>query len=152
MILRRANIGDLEVIQNLFVETIKSTCTSDYSQEQIDVWTSSIENSKKWIHKIKTQYFIVAQIEDEIVGFGALKNQNYVDLLYVHKDHLRKGIAKQILNKLKNKAHERGHQSVSSDVSITARPFFEKNGFNVVKENEFELKGVLISNFLMKSE
>ena len=35
IIIRRAVLGDLEELQALFVGTINSTCSSDYSAEQI---------------------------------------------------------------------------------------------------------------------
>lgn len=149
MIIRQANADDLEEILNLFVDTINNTCKNDYTKEQIEVWTSSVQNEKKWESKIRTQYFIVAELNKEIVGFGSLENENYIDLIYVHKDHLRKGIANQILDSLKNKAQEYGNKNLTSDVSETARPFFERNGFSVVKENEFDLRGVVISNYRM---
>lgn len=149
MKIRQANIDDLEELQQLFVDTINSTCKDDYSKEQIEVWTSSIENREKWKNKILTQYFIVSELDCEIVGFGSLENGNYIDLIYVHKGHLRKGIANQIFNSLKKEAHKSGNKILTSDVSKTARPFFERNGFTVVEENEFELKGVQISNYRM---
>ena len=152
MIIRQANIDDLEDILNLFVETIKHTCRNDYTEEQIEVWTSSAHNIERWENKILAQYFIIAEINKEIAGFGSLENENYIDLMYVHKDHLRKGIANRILDALMNRAQEYGKNILSSDVSKTARPFFERNGFTVIKENEFDMNGVLISNYLMTNE
>lgn len=150
--IRQANIDDLEEILKLFVDTINYTCKNEYSKEQIEVWTSSVQNKEKWKNKIRTQYFIVAELNKNVVGFGSLENGNYIDLIYVHKDHLRKGIANRILDSLKIKAEEYGNKNLTSDVSKTARPFFERNGFRVVKENKFDLKGVLISNYQMINE
>ncbi len=152
MIIRHANINDLEEILKLFVDTINNTCKNEYTKEQIEVWTSSVQNKEKWKNKIRTQYFIVAELNTEIVGFGSLENESYIDLIYVHKDHLRKGIANLILDSLKNKAQEYGNKNLTSDVSKTARPFFERNGFIVVKKNEFNLNGILISNYRMINE
>lgn len=149
MIIRQANIDDLEEVLKLFVDTINNTWKNDYTKEQIEVCVSSARNEEKWESRIRTQYFLVAQLNKEIVGFGSLENENYIDLIYVHKDHLRKGIANRILDSLKNKAQENGNKNLTSDVSKTARPFFEKNGFRVIKENEFDLNGVLISNYQM---
>lgn len=35
-------------------------------------------------------------------------------------------------------------------VSITARPFFEKRGYIVVKEQQVERRGVWLTNFVMR--
>ncbi len=67
--------------------------------------------------------------------------------MYVHKDFQGKGIASVLLDHLITRA---GNTEVSSDVSKTARPFFERKGFEVVKENHLEIDGVPISNFKMR--
>ena len=36
--------------------------------------------------------------------------------------------------------------------SITARPFFEKRGYRVIKEQKVERQGVLLTNFVMEKE
>lgn len=150
MTIRRAKINDLEEVLTIFSETIKSTCKRDYSEEQIKVWVSSINDKEKWKNKIINQFFIVVEFENRMVGFGSLEKGDYIDLMYVHKDYLRKGIANRIYQKLKEEAQKNGNKELTSDVSKTARSFFEKAGFVVIKENEFDLKGVKISNYLMK--
>ena len=37
-----------------------------------------------------------------------------------------------------------------SEVSITARPFFERMGFKVIKHQEVEVKGQHLTNYVMK--
>lgn len=150
MTIRRAKINDLEELLTIFSETIKSTCKREYSEEQIKVWISSIDDKEKWKNKILNQFFIVVQFENKIVGFGSLEKGDYIDLMYVHKDYLRKGIANRIYESLKEEAQKNGNKKLTSDVSKTARSFFEKVGFVVIRENEFDLKGVKISNYLMK--
>ena len=38
---------------------------------------------------------------------------------------------------------------VVTHASITARPFFEKRGYRVVKEQQVERNGVFLTNFVM---
>ena len=47
-------------------------------------------------------------------------------------------------------AMERGIAHLSADVSITARPFFERAGFRVQKSQEVERHGELLRNFFME--
>ena len=147
--LRRAEPEDLLELQTLFVETIRCTCINDYSREQINAWTASVENKQQWINKIKNQFFLIAEIDGKIVGFGSLGNGNYLDLLYVHKDYLRKGIAEKIYGELANESKRLGFKKITSDVSITAKPFFEKKGFKIEKENKLLIKGIEIINYRM---
>lgn len=146
---RQANIDDLENIQELFVETIKNTCRNDYNKQQINAWVTSVENRERWKSILANQYFLIAEIDSEIVGYGSLENGNYLDFIYVHKDFLRKGIANIIFEKLKAKSIELGFDKLTSDVSKTARPFFETKGFKVIRENKNMMKNVEIINYHM---
>lgn len=147
---RRAVPKDLEAVQKLFVETIKSTCKNDYSPAQIAVWTSSVQNKERWLGIMRDQHFLVAEIENTIVGFGSLENGNYLDFLYVHKDYLRRGVANYLYQELLAESQRLGFDRLTSDVSKTARPFFETKGFRVVKENKMVKQGVEISNYHME--
>ena len=40
----------------------------------------------------------------------------------------------------------------TNHASITARPFFEKRGYTVVREQQVEHRDVLLTNFVMKKE
>ncbi len=39
---------------------------------------------------------------------------------------------------------------ISTQASITAKYFFEKRGYKVVKEQKVERKGVLLTNYVME--
>ena len=40
--------------------------------------------------------------------------------------------------------------TIVTHVSITARPFFEKRGYRVVKEQQVERRGIRLTNFVME--
>lgn len=150
--IRKGTLNDLSEIQTLFADTIKSTCKKDYSKTQIEAWISSIENKERWINKLTKQYFLVAEMNAKIVGFASLESGQYLDFMYVHKDYLRQGIADMLYQELELESRKSGYTKISSDVSITAKPFFEEKGFKVDKENRFSMKGVEIINFRMTKE
>lgn len=145
--IEEATIADFPIIKELFYETITTVCTDDYSPEQIQLWSSSIKDEERWKEKIRTQYFIKVLSNDVVVGMGSLENGNYIDVIYVHKDHQRKGIAQFLLNHLIQTAKENNYGSIHSDVSFTAWPFFEKNGFQKSKMNRIIKDGVEINNY-----
>lgn len=152
MKIRTAGIEDLPALHQLYTETIRHTCKNDYNADQIDVWVSSIENTSRWINAITTQYFLVAEIDHQLAGFASLKDGNYLDFMYVNKDFLRRGVANKLFQELLREATRLKTNGLSSDVSKTARPFFEKKGFKVVKKNTNLIKGIEIVNFRMVLE
>ncbi len=147
--IRQGTLADMYEMQKLYVDTIKSVCKNDYNQEQIAVWTSSVENTSRWLSIFDKQDVITAEYHDTIVGYCSLDTGGYLDLFYVHKDFQRKGIANKLLHEAEQRAIQLNYDVLTANVSITAKPFFERNGFAVIKEQENVIKGLVIVNFNM---
>ena len=98
------------------------------------------------------QFVLVIQLERKILGFGALDNGKYINFLYVHRDYQRQGFAYQLYTNIEKEAIRQGQTELTSDVSKTARPFFEKVGFKVIKEQSVVRKNVELTNYKMKKE
>lgn len=150
LIIRRAHISDLAEMQQLFVDTISTICSPNYSADQQQAWSSSIQNKDRWERLITRQYSIVAILDHTIVGIAALDHGDYLDYLYVHKDYQRQGIANQLFDTLKLESLRQGYYKLSSDVSITALPFFESKGFKVIKENKVTIQEIELVNYRMQ--
>lgn len=150
MILKKATISDLNEMQELYVDTIKSVCKNDYNPQQIEAWIYGVNNKERWIEVIEKQYVLLAIIENKIAGYGTLKDGNYIDFFYVHKDFQRQGIADKLLIELEMEAKNQHSKIITSDISITARPYFEKKGFVVKAEQKNERLGVELINYKME--
>lgn len=149
---KKATISDLAEMQQLYTETIQSVCKNDYDPKQIEVWISGVQNTERWLDVIQTQFVLLAIIATKTVGFGTLKNGNYIDFFYIHKDYQKQGIAHKLLTELELEAKRQHSKIITSDISITARPFFEKNGFTAkVKQRNVRL-GVELINYKMEKE
>ena len=147
--IRLATPEDLSDMQNLFTKSIKSTCTKDYSPEQIQVWTSSVHNKERWEKLLSDQFVLIAENDIEMIGFGSLARGTYLDFMYVHPHYQRQGIASRIYRELKKESQKQGHHQMTADVSITAKAFFESKGFTIIKENKKHVRGIEIRNFHM---
>lgn len=147
---RKATISDLTEMQEMYIDTIKWTCKNDYSPLEIDAWVSGLNNVERWVKVIHSQFVLLAILEDKIVGYGTLKDGNYIDFLCVHKDSQRQGIADKVFNELELEAKKENSEIITADVSITAKPFFEKKGF-VVKTKQKNIRlGVELINYKME--
>lgn len=150
--IRQAKIADLESILDLFQQTIETINVQDYSHEQIKVWSSGASKKDRWLKKIEEQYFLVAAINFDIVGFASITNDGYLDFMFVSKDHQRKGIAHLLYTQLEKAAIENNIHCILSDVSITAKPFFQSQGFVVVQQQEAVIDGTALTNFKMQKQ
>ncbi|MHA7830073.1 MAG: GNAT family N-acetyltransferase [Flagellimonas sp.] len=155
IVIRKGEISDLIELQKLFLDTITEICKADYNDNQVEAWisdTKSNTNRQRWVDTLTKQFVLVAQIDNEIIGFIALDNGNYIDFLYVHKNHQRQGIADSLYKKVENEARRQKQTILTANVSKTARPFFEKVGFEVVKKQTVVRQNVELMNFKMKNE
>ena len=73
----------------------------------------------------------------------------YLDLLYVHPDHQRKGVATALCDALEKASTAANFVTYAS---LDARAFFEARGYRVIKEQQVERCGLLLTNFIMTKE
>lgn len=148
MEIRRYEKGDLEKIIRLFRDTVHKVNIKDYTQEQVDVWAPNSIDTDEWDKTLSEHHTFVAVNEDVIIGFGDIDVSGYLDRLYVHHDYLRQGVATLICDKLESTIDS--DLTITTHASITAKPFFEKRGYRVVKEQLVERKGVFLKNYIME--
>jgi len=152
MKLRKATTQDLTAILELFKTTVTTINRQDYTPEQIAAWVQSTKNQERWQQRVEQQFFLLVEARDQLVGFGSITATGYLDLLYVHPDFQRMGIAQTLLEALTSYAEGQQAIAITSDVSITARPFFEKNGFLVLQKQENERQGQILVNYKMEKK
>lgn len=147
MIIRKYKPLDCMVLAELFYNTVHLVNAKDYRKEQLNVWATGSIDLKEW-NKSFLEHFTVVAVEDNIiVGFGDMSNNGYLDRLFVHKDYQNKGIATAICDELEKSVDT---DKISTHASITAKPFFEKRGYKVIKEQQVERKGIVLTNYVME--
>ena len=148
MIIRNYQPSDCKELAELFYNTVHNVNANDYTKEQLDVWATGNVNLEKWNESLQ-EHFSVVVVEDEIiVGFGDIDKTGYLDRLFVHTDYQKKGIATLICNRLAQEIQG----DITTHASITARPFFEKRGYTIVKEQQVERQGIFLTNYIMIKE
>jgi putative acetyltransferase len=147
MYVRKYKPEDQEEIYKLFYDTVHAINTNDYTQEQVDVWAPLLIGEK--LGALQKNICYVAIDFGQIIGFADLTNDGLVDHLYTHKDFQGQGIASQLLVQLEKEARELGLKELRTEASIPAKPFFEHQGFHVVKTQSKVHKNVTFTNYLM---
>ena len=143
--LRKYNAEDCDSVSKLFYETIHCINAKDYTEAQLSAWAKDCDALKSRQNDLLEQVAIVAEIDGITVGFGSINKTGYLDLLYVHKSFQRQGIATALCDEL-----ELGFSVVTTHASVTAKPFFEKRGYIVIKSQQVERFGVKLKNYVMQ--
>ena len=148
--IREAQQSDAVALKELFQNTVLVINRRDYSQSEVEDWASCGDNLSEIEDMIKTHYFIVAVNQrSQIVGFSSIPPQGYLHSMFVPKDFQGKGIATMLLEEIERYAITSGIMRITSEVSLTARPFFEKRGYIVEEEQKRKANQLSLTNFWM---
>ncbi len=144
--IRQYRPEDCRELAELFYQTVHTVNARDYSREQLDAWADGTVDLEQWNRSFLEHNSLVAVEDGRITGFADMDRTGYLDRLYVHASYQGRGIATALCDQLEQNAPG----EIETHASITARPFFEKRGYVVLKKQQVERKGVLLTNFVMK--
>ncbi len=147
-----AKRSDINEITKLFRNTIQTVNKDDYSAQEIIAWSNGADVTTNWIDRIDNHYFLIAKIDTLIVGMASITDNGYLDVIYVHPDYQGQRLASTLLSKMITRAKDQGHTYVTSDVSITAKPFFLYKGFKIVQPQLVLCRGVVLRNYNVRLE
>ena len=148
--IRVARQPDALELKDLFQDTVLHINKHDYSEAEVEDWASCGNDLSHIKEMIETHYFIVAtNQQSQIVGFSSITRQGYLHSMFVHKDFQGKGIATILLGEIERYATASGITRITSEVSLTARPFFEKRGYIVEVEQKRRANRLSLTNFWM---
>lgn len=146
--LRAYREDDCAEYARLFYDTVHKINIADYTRRQVDAWADGQVDLEAWNESFLAHHTVTAEAEGRIVGFGDIDDSGYLDRLYVHSEYQRRGIATAICDELEAYAASRVSE-VTTHASITAKPFFLRRGYEVVREQSVLRRGVYLTNFVM---
>ena len=150
--IRDYEAGDAPEIVRLFFETVRSVTRANYSDEQLEAWAPGVPDPEEWHARMAGRRTLVAEEGGEVVGFAELEYDGRLDMLYVRKDAVGRGVGRRLYEAVEREARGQGLGWIFTEASITARPFFEQQGFRVVREQIVSRRGVSMANFVMERE
>ena len=148
--LRPFRQDDAPALLALFRDTIRRVNSRDYSPAQIAAWASDDIDTASWFGRFSGRYVPVAEEAGRPVGFAELEPDGHIDRVYVSADHQRRGIGRQLLAAVVAEARRVGLPWLFTEASITARPFFEAQGFAVLAPQVVACRGAEFINYRME--
>jgi putative acetyltransferase len=144
---------DLDQVVDLFSRAVREVNRRDYSAEQLAVWAPEPPDKAMWAERLASGGVFVCEGERGLTGFARIlrvaDGDGYLDLLFVHPEALGQGVGRVLMERVLAWAAEQRLKRITSDVSITARPFMEKQGFTVVAAQTVSRGKVEFRNFKM---
>ena len=142
--------GEEPLLRELFYSTVHNVNQRDYTVEQREAWAPQRYDANVWAARLAQSEPFVALHNEEIVGFADVQTDGYIDFFFCHQAYQGKGVGKVLMKHLLKTGKRYGVKRFYADVSITAKPFFQHYGFEVVRQQQKEVRGVALTNFLME--
>jgi len=93
---------------------------------------------------------VVAEDAGRLAGFAELEANGHIDRVYVSADYQGQGVGRALLAEVVAEARRLGLVRLLLEASITARPFFESQGFAMVTPQVVVLRRVEFVNYRME--
>lgn len=148
--LRAYRPDDAHTLLALFRDTIRRVNDRDYTPDQIRAWASDDIDPTAWASRFAGRFVVVAEESVRPVGFAELETGGHIDRVYVSADHQRRGVGRALLEGVVAEARRRGIARLFVESSITARPFFEAQGFTVLGPQVVTCRGTAFVNYRME--
>lgn len=139
-----------EELCNLLIESITTNCAIDYNNDPqiIREWleNKTPENISQWINSANNLSLVAFDAsKNKSAGFILMNKDGEILLNYVLPAYLYQGVGKALLKEIERIAKSSGIKVLSVVSTITAKTFYEKNGF--VKNGEPEYVGDILGDF-----
>ncbi|MEZ8609347.1 GNAT family N-acetyltransferase [Vibrio sp. 10N.222.51.C8] len=148
--IRNYQANDDKALWEIFFHTVRNVNVRDYSQQQVEAWAPSSFDFALWQKRMNGLQPFVAELDGCVVGYTDLQPSGLIDHFFCHHEYQGKGVGKALMEHVFTVGRVRGISRYFSEVSITARPFYEHLGFKVVNEQEVEMRGVKLTNYVME--
>lgn len=141
---------DLAAVMALFSQSVREVASQHYLPAQIEAWAPTRPDTTAWRQRLMARPTWVAAVKNRIVGFSDLEPDGHIDMMFVHAEWQGRGVASALLQHILDCAKKQEVKRLYTEASITARPFFERQGFRIVTSQEVELRGQKFQNFKME--
>lgn len=141
--------ADAERCAAIFRASVEELASEDYSADQCAAWAARADNSAAFAKRLAAALTLMALVDGEPAGFASLEGADTIDMLYVDPGFARRGVGAALIDALVRLAAARGAKTLASEVSDTARPLFERQGFQAQRRNLVQLDDEWLANTTM---
>ena len=142
--------ADAPVLAAIFRAAIEGLAAEDYNTAQQEAWMSAADDEAAFAARRAKELTLLATLDHVPAGFASLKDNDHIEMLFVHPRAARRGVAKALMGALETLAAARGITRLTVDASDTARDFFAQCGYVAQRRNTVEINGEWLGNTSME--
>ncbi|PKL37026.1 GNAT family N-acetyltransferase [Candidatus Peregrinibacteria bacterium HGW-Peregrinibacteria-1] len=152
MQVRRYKPGEEQELWQLYHDTTHIINGEVYTREQVERWAPHDKDMDEWKERIQKKNPFVAVGDDKIVGFAELEPDGHIDYFYVHHKYQGKGVGSMLYTAIEKEAINQKIPHLHAEVSVPAKEFFLKQGFEILEKKNNIICGTPAINFMMKKQ
>lgn len=138
MEIQQVEPGDIEAVERLITDVSEQDVLPEFSEQGRAEYKSRVLSDIVTAFNARRFYTLKLVSLDGIVGFGALRDGNYLTHLFISNRFQRSGAGKLLLDALLQSTNA---EEVNLRSSVNAVSFYQTCGFEVTN-NEMEFNGI----------
>ncbi|MCV0368538.1 GNAT family N-acetyltransferase [Filomicrobium sp.] len=152
LLIRRCQEKDLGATAQIFFDAVHFGTRDHYNDAQRQAWAPTVPEPSGWHQRLTSQTTLVAEQEDQIVGFMSLSREGCIDLAFVTPDRMGSGITSKLYEAILIEAADHGLTKLWTEASYLARSFFLRQGWQVIEPQTVTRNGIALTNFVMEKD
>ncbi|GLR74487.1 GNAT family N-acetyltransferase [Aliivibrio sifiae] len=141
---------DAYALWEIFFNTVRNVNINDYSKEQVIAWAPSDFDFTVWRNRMGKLSPFIAELDGVIVGYTDLQDDGLIDHFFCHYQYQGEGVGRALMNQVFSIGKQKGIPRYYSEVSITAKPFYEHFGFTIIRQQTIDIRGQKLVNYVME--
>jgi putative acetyltransferase len=147
---RHYQVGDHLAVAEAFTRAIHETAAAHYDEAQRAVWAPRSPPLAHWRSRCAFKRPFLAVDDDGVVAaFLELDPDGHIDCAYTHPAFARQGAMSALYAHVEALCRDVGVERMWAEVSLTAQPFFIKQGWRIVSDDTVTREGVSLPRHLM---
>ena len=147
--IRNYTLQDVDLTIEIYPKAIRGVFSKYYGPEKIEAW-AQIDDRKHYANNRLSRPTWITNYNGEPAGWSDLEASGYLDMMFVHPQYQGLGIASRLLKTVEDTSRKQGQPVITTEASLTARPFFEQRGFDIAAAQEVQIRGRTLKNFRME--
>jgi N-acetylglutamate synthase-like GNAT family acetyltransferase len=132
----KATRDDAPAVWQIRNAAIRHQCPGHYPADVLELWTAG-QLSEDFADAVERDFY-VARDDGQVVATGKINIETgKIDAVFVHPDHMRKGIGKRIVHFLESIAVSRGLERLTLESTLNAAAFYRACGFTGIEVSTY---------------
>jgi|GEM_PF-1140912 len=144
--------GDIKQIAHLLGDSVSILNAEGFSETEKHSFAPNNIHFKNWEETCLTNFTVVAENNNRIIGVGQLGYSGHISCFYCHPDYRGQGIGKQLYTALEEYAVAKDISTIHTETNALYRPFYFKMGFSTIQKQKVLLNGEIESTFVVQKE